>query len=275
MQRRQKGAPISFLRMFGFCTLGAIGLSLLVQPLAIMASAGDLKKVEDPQHLARLLQSAKDERFARRPDMPRPNAPGQDMQPQGRPMPDIPSTRMTTRPASSNAGQQTNQWGDDLGAAEMSSSNDFASAPSPDQLPSTSGSQARSQPEQYGSSSSEPEQSQSRWSQLRGERGVKESSWDRIRQQNARESYNRQAASGQGQPGQPAYTQTSMGEGNYSRQGGGYGGQSGSSSSSMYGQQQSSELADPTFGKGVSSARAQAQREYERSFEKERRGIDG
>ncbi|UZJ53529.1 hypothetical protein CBS101457_002849 [Exobasidium rhododendri] len=257
-----------YLRTFGYCTMGAIVLSTILQPIAILASSGDLKKVENPQHLAEVLKSAKEARETRRSGIPPPGQmqPGQmppsQMQPgqmppsQMPPMqrPQQPRTDFPRAPSGSEGSARINQWGDEVGSAP---SNDFASAPSSDQLPQAGSSQGPSQGGSSSYNSNPPPQqaSQSRWGQLRGERNVQESSWDKIRQQNAREAYNRQSNNGQGQS---AYSQ----EGGI-RSGGEYGGQ------------QDGGLADPSFGKGMSASRSQAQEEYEKSFERERRGIDG
>jgi hypothetical protein len=267
LQTRKKGH--GYMKTFAFCTGGAILASIFLQPLAIMASSGDLKKVEDPRHLAEVLQSAKQEREARRPGQPpqRPFPSNQAPPAQGTQQP---NTNLPPRaPDSRGSSSQTNQWGDDIGGGV--GSQDYGGAPSPFQLPQAGSSQGSSQPLAPSSSdvnnASSGEQAQSRWGQLRGERSVRESSWDRIRQQNARETYNRQSANGQGQAGQAAYSQ----EGGFDADRN-FGGQN----SGSYGQERKeSELADPTFGKGVSASRSQAQEEYERSFERERRGIDG
>lgn len=80
-----------------------------------------------------------------------------------------------------------------------------------------------------------------------------------MRQQNAREVYERRNAAGSVAPssaGAESSAGPGLGRANAMGQDGGL-------------------MADPTFGKGVSSSRAQAQKEYEASFERERRGMNG
>lgn len=118
--------------------------------------------------------------------------------------------------------------------------------------------------EQQGASQQQqPQQQQqtsSRWAQLRGERGVQASAWDRIRQEKARESMvQRNGSSGIGS----SYDMGAEGPG--ARAEGGR--------ESRYGSP--GNLADPTFGKGTSNNRDQARQEFEASFEREKRGLDG
>lgn len=249
---------------------GSLAGSWLMVPVGVLWSSNVIKRVEDAQHLARILREASGARMrseqSRDGPVSFPRHTGQGQRPSNQydppsidpaaqsmsssypstPAPTPPPTRTSAR----SKGAQTNQWGDEINAPDMPSySADAASNP-------TSAYPYSSQPGPSSTANPEAESGsqgqQSRWAQLRGQRSVQESSWERLRQENAREAYNKQAASGQGRPDQEAFSQ-----------GPDYAGQSGR------------ELADPNFGKGHSSDRTQAQREYERSFERERRGVDG
>jgi hypothetical protein len=260
---RKKRSLLSFRYIFGTFGGSLIGSWLFV-PVGVVWSTSVINRVENPQHLAGILQEAQKARM--RSQLPRggaqpfPRQGAQDqrsssqssMDPANQsmsssypPAPTPPPTRTSAR----SKGAQTNQWGDEINAPEMPSyTSDTPSPPPSNPYSTTPESSSTAKAEQSNGN----QQEQSRWAQLRGQRQVQESSWDRLRQENAREAYNKQAASGQGRPDQVAFSQ-----------GPDYAGQSGR------------ELADPDFGKGYSPDRSQAQREYERSFERERRGADG
>jgi hypothetical protein len=259
------------MRTIGLCGLGALTTSLLLQPLAIIYSAGDLEKVEDPKHLSAVLTTASNQRRQRIGAPPANTDPTSRAGGVGQ-IPSQPPVGMGgARSRSSGMGgpnDRTNQWGDDVGATDLTYAtgdmgSNSTSAEQYSQPSSNQSSYSASGPAQSNTPSEGAPQQKSRWAQLRGERGVQESSWDHIRQQNAREAYNKQSADGKGQPGQPAFSQEPVSAANqvdYERR--------------QMQQQQGGGLADPDFGKVLSPARAQAQREYERSFERERKGID-
>jgi hypothetical protein len=267
---RKKRNIVSFrgaLNCFGGSLLG----SWLSVPVGVSWSTRKIKQVDNPDHLTSILANAQNARMKAARD----NRPIQiqRLPPQGGPPPTDPAaqsmssssqqtpapppmpSRYISRSANArNKGPQTNQWGDEINGPEMTYSPDEAANTPP--ASSFSAGESGSAPSPSGMTDNEavnPSQSQSRWAQLRGQRQVQESSWDKIRQENARDAYNRQAASGQGRPDQGAF----------------------SSQGSNYAGQNSADMADPTFGKGSSPTRTQAQREYERSFERERKGVDG
>ena len=261
MLQRRKAGPPSWLRMAGLCTMGSIVTGSLFVPLGIYYGRRDLQNVEDPKHLIGVLRSARD---AAQRNQRAPQTPGQGGSGQGETArPGQPPAPIARQEAASMP--NTNQWGDDVGAAETAYSNDFANAPSPDTYTRPMSSASSGSPSMATSSVQSAsyddgagrDEGKSRWDQLRRERGVQASGWDRIRQQNAKETYSRQSASGQGQPGQAAYPSEQTPNSDYRRQ------------------QPNEGLADATFGKSISASREQAQREYERSFERERRGVDG
>lgn len=289
---------------------GGFGGSLMLMPLGVMLGAGELRRVEDPEHLKRLLQETADQRRGRAP---------------------MPVDASRQPPEGGRAGSGTESWGDssmsgcecrrragqaqgghshrvaniastrffgfvftaaynepgrgrfetmqndmaqggaqdvDMGPGSSSSSSVPTASP---HYQSTAPQYQRQQQDQtWGQQQSQqqPPQGQqqqqqpSRWAQLRGANTAQGSTWERIRQDNARQVYNaRRGAQEQG---------PQQGGGSSS---GDYGG--GSSASSSSSQNGSTGLADPTFGKGTSTSRQQAQREFEASFDRERRGIDG
>lgn len=242
-----------------------MGGSLLFTPIGYVLSMNAINKLESPQHMFEVMaQGAKRQGQAGSvgdvQGQARNSSGAPSMDPAAQTMSSSPYPLVTTSlPASRgsgyNRGPQTNQWGDEVNGPETSYSNEFPGAASADQssLSSTTSSIASVTPP------SSDNQNQSRWAQLRGQRGVQESSWERIRQQNGREAYNRQSANGQGRADQQAEYQQirpTPQKANDTSQSG-------------------VSMADPTFGKGLSSSRVQAQQEYERSFERERRGVDG
>lgn len=261
--RRRKPTP-NLGATIGFTILGSIAGGGLLMPAGVMWGKADMQNVEDPSHFARVLQGAADERRGRiAPGVAQDgtgNGPsGQSNRPQqfgqqpGSSLPSFPppsqSTRRTPQPSPSN--NRSNQWGDDSFDESVLYGSQSQSA----SFPSSSGQYSENTNSSPSSSPNEPSQPQSsRWAQIRGDRSAQPSSWDRLRQQNAREVYEKRNA-GAGQEKEMNNVDAQYGRSNI-----------GSSTGS---------LADPSFGKGTSTSRAQAQREYEASFDRERRGIDG
>lgn len=257
------------IRSVLFCFGASVGGSILFTPIGLVLSLNAIKKLESPQHMVDIMAASQG---GRRQGQMRPQsgiqgqhqaqsssggAPSMDPAAQtmsSSPYPPAPTPIPASRRSGYNRGPQTNQWGDEVNGPETSYSNDFPSAASTDQYSPSPQSNV-----QDVNAPPSDNQSQSRWAQLRGQRGVQESSWERIRQQKGREAYNRQSANGQGRADQSDYQQqirpTPQTANDTSQSGVG--------------------MADPIFGKGVFSSRAQAQQEYERSFERERRGVDG
>lgn len=262
--RRRKPTP-GFGATIGFTILGSIAGGGLLMPAGLMWGKADMQNVEDPAHFARVLQGAADERTGRiAPGMAQDgkvNAPIQSNRTQqfgqqsglngSSPYPNFPppsqSTRRTPQPSSSD--NQSNQWGDDSFDESVLYGSQSQS------FPSSSGQFDNANMSTSSSSNehSQPSQS-SRWAQIRGDRSAQPSSWDRLRQQNAREVYEKRNA-GAGQEKEMNDRDSQYGRSNINSSTG--------------------SLADPSFGKGTSTTRAQAQREYEASFDRERRGIDG
>lgn len=264
--RRRKPTP-GFGATIGFTILGSIAGGGLLMPAGVMWGKADMQNVEDPSHFARVLQGAADERQGRIAPATAQNsmgngAPGQSNRSQqfgqpsgsnGSSYPNFPPPSQSTRrtPQSSSSNNQSNQWGDD----SFDESALYGSQSQSTSFSSSSGQSFNNAGSQPSPTPAEPQQPQtSRWAQIRGDRSEQPSSWERLRQQNAREAYEkRNGADGQEKEMNDVGSQ--YGRSNV-----------GSSTGS---------LADPTFGKGTSTSRAQAQREFEASFDRERRGIDG
>lgn len=264
--RRRKPTP-GFGATIGFTILGSIAGGGLSMPFGVMWGKKDLKSVEDPSHFARILQSVADERTGRitpgvaQDGIGNPNGQSNrthqfgaqsDRSSSGQNYPSFPppsqSTRRTSQPSSNN---QSNTWGDDTfdetvlyGAQSQSSSFPTSSTQSSDT-------------KEFSSTPFEPSQQSnqsSRWAQIRGDQTTQPSSWDRLRQQNARQVYEKRNSENQrGREMENGDVRSNRFD-------------AGSSSGT---------LADPSFGKGTSTNREKAQREYEASFDRERRGIDG
>ncbi|PWN33280.1 uncharacterized protein FA14DRAFT_147062 [Meira miltonrushii] len=202
--RRRKPAP-GFGATIGFTILGSIAGGGLLMPAGVMWGKADMQNVEDPSHFARVLQGAADERQGR-------IAPGTAQNGMG-----------NAGPVQANRPQQFGQQGGSNGSS-------YPNFPPPSQStrrtpqPSSSNNQSN----QWGDDSFDES---ALWAQIRGDRSEQPSSWERLRQQNAREAYE--------------------------KRNGGAG--------------QEKEMNDVGSRYGA----PQAQREFEASFDRERRGIDG
>ncbi|EST05224.1 hypothetical protein PSEUBRA_005490 [Kalmanozyma brasiliensis GHG001] len=189
---RRKPQP-RLISKLGWCVVGGLGGSFLTMPVGILMSRNVLKDVEDPQHLRAVLTGAMEERRqGKRPQVgvaPPKGLNGEtefDQQPQ--------------QP------QQQQEWGGERDASSYGAGFDNG-ASTADAFNAYSAAQGSSSPRGNGgrTAASEPSSGSppdgtgagTRWAQLRGERGVEPSKWDKIRQDNARTAYGNRTASSQ------------------------------------------------------------------------------
>ncbi|KAN0065721.1 hypothetical protein ACQY0O_000851 [Thecaphora frezii] len=194
MLSRRKPRP-SNLQLAGLSFVGAMGASFLLMPFGILMSKGALQNVEDPQHLKRVLAGAIEEK--RRGGI-------------------LPPARAATSPSSAEGEQG---WNDASGGNEYSDTGSFAPRAEASHIESAPYSRAsgsildpfyprQDAPASYSrdgptasssqsldSTSDGEAQPSSRWAQLRNARGVEPSKWELIRQENARNAYNRRSQS--------------------------------------------------------------------------------
>lgn len=194
--------PPRMLSKLGWSVVGGLGGSFLTMPIGIVLSRGALKDVEDPQHLRRVLAGAMEEqRQGKKPQIgvaPPKGLNGEADFDQGQ-------------------GQQGQEgWGGERAATSYSGfesnnsnnsmpSDSFSSFPSSQPSSSTPG-RGDGRTSADGSSTSPPPGTGAgtRWAQLRGVRGVEPSKWERIRQDNARTTYNRSTDRDQPQSDDPS-----------------------------------------------------------------------
>ncbi|PWY99466.1 hypothetical protein BCV70DRAFT_201032 [Testicularia cyperi] len=185
LMSRRKPLPTNLQRI-GWSVVGGLGGSFLLMPIGILASRSVLRDVEDPQHLRQVLLGAmQEQREGKRPNVGVAPPKGLDGE--------------SPQHGASQPGQRED-WGAAAAPAEASYSQ---AAPRPSNEGQTDG---------FSESSSDQTRDQmpdgtgagSRWAQLRGERSVEPSRWERIRQDNARNTYNRQGAGSQQPPLQQA-----------------------------------------------------------------------
>lgn len=185
--------PPRMLSKLGWSVVGGLGGSFLTMPIGILLSRGALKDVEDPQHLRRVLAGAMEEqRQGKKPQIG--VAPPKGLNGE---------TEFDQQQGQQQ--QQQQEWGGEraaqsYGGFESSNSNaggaDSFGSFSTAQPPSNA--RSRSGAEEPSSTTTGPPDGTgpgTRWAQLRGERGVEPSKWERIRQDNARTAYSRSAAS--------------------------------------------------------------------------------
>ncbi|SNX83762.1 uncharacterized protein MEPE_02470 [Melanopsichium pennsylvanicum] len=193
--------PPRLLSRLGWSVVGGLGGSFLTMPIGILLSRNVLKDVEDPQHLRRVLAGAMEEqRQGRRPQIGVSGGKGLNGE----------------QPAEfgQQQAQDQGEWGSEKSAQNyggFDKNGNSTAADSFDSFTSTQpSSDARSSSGGIGARSASTEPSPTtrppdgtgagtRWSQLRGERGVEPSKWERIRQDNARTAYSRTSASSSSQ----------------------------------------------------------------------------
>ncbi|SPC66008.1 uncharacterized protein UHOD_04628 [Ustilago sp. UG-2017b] len=187
---RRKPRPRLLARM-GLSVVGGFGGSFLMIPIGILLSKNVLRDVEDPQHLRRVMLGAMEEqRQGKRPQI------------------GVAPLKGLNGEADFDQGLQQQQqqggegWGGERAATSYpefvgnngNSSGSFSSSfPSLSSEPSSSSAQESTTPPPGTGTGT-------RWAQLQGERGVEPSKWERIRQDNARTTYNRSNASPADQP---------------------------------------------------------------------------
>ncbi|CDW97922.1 hypothetical protein [Sporisorium scitamineum] len=177
--------PLRMLPKLGWSVVGGLGGSFLTMPIGILFSRGVLKDVEDPQHLRRVLAGAiEEQRQGKRPQVG--VAPPKGLN------------------GETDFDQQQQEWGGEQAAQNYGSFDE--GAPTADTFSAYSATRASSNTGRGGngdrSATSESSQNAApdgtgpgtRWVQLRGERGVEPSKWERIRQDNARIAYSRSAS---------------------------------------------------------------------------------
>lgn len=190
LQLRRKPQP-RLLNRLGWTVIGGLGGSFLTMPIGIMLSKNVLKDVEDPQHLKRVLAGAIEERRQGR-----------------RPQLGVAPPKGLNGEADFGNQQQGQEWGGEKDAQSFGSgfdgNSDAAAGAASGSFNSFSSSQSSSSgrvggpgmPQTADGTAPPPGTGAgTRWAQLRGERGVEPSKWDRIRQDNARTVYNQSAAS--------------------------------------------------------------------------------
>ncbi|SPO23759.1 uncharacterized protein UTRI_03729_B [Ustilago trichophora] len=190
--------PPRMLSKLGWSVVGGLGGSFLTMPIGILLSKDVLKDVEDPQHLRRVLAGAiEEQRQGKRPQVgvaPPKGLNGesdfdQQQQQQQQQQRQQGEGWGGEKVAQSYGGFDSN--GNASGTASSDSFNSFSTAQPSGGARSKSGSAetaaANGPPDGTGPGT--------RWAQLRGERGVEPSKWERIRQDNARTAYSRSAAS--------------------------------------------------------------------------------
>ena len=190
--------PPRMLSKLGWSFVGGLGGSFLTMPIGILLSKSALQDVEDPQHLRQVLAGAiEEQRQGKRPQV-------RVAPPKG-----LNGETDFEQPQQEWGGERSAQsydpGFDSNGAATNGPSGDgFVSSSSPQPSSSTrtnsmGASGAASQP---SSAATPPDGTGpgTRWAQLRGERGVEPSKWERIRQDNARTAYSRSTSSQAEQP---------------------------------------------------------------------------
>ncbi|GAC76076.1 hypothetical protein PANT_19d00100 [Moesziomyces antarcticus T-34] len=186
--------PPRLLSKLGWSVVGGLGGSFLTMPIGIMMSRGALKDVEDPQHLRMVLAGAiEEQRQGRKPQVS--VAPPKDLD------------------GETDAQQE---WGGERAAqpeaASFDSTGNLKTQGGSDSFDSFSSSQPSSSTRNVRGNAGMPAAGPSndtesppgtgagtRWAQLRGERSVEPSKWERIRQDNARTAYSR-SGSAQAEP---------------------------------------------------------------------------
>ncbi|EPQ31121.1 uncharacterized protein PFL1_01310 [Pseudozyma flocculosa PF-1] len=179
---RRKPRP-SNLQLAGLSFIGGLGTSFLLMPLGVVMSKGIVDTVEDPQHLKKVLADVVEEK--RRGGAP----------------------NVRIGPPQGMDGEQ--QWGQ---AAQGGAPAQPRGDGQPRFTPSPPAAASEQTPREatfdfFDSGSGGPDEggaSASRWAQLRGERGVEPSKWDKIRQENARNAYNRRNAAATGSASSPS-----------------------------------------------------------------------
>lgn len=228
-------------------------------PLGVMWGQSDVRsRVENQDHFKKVLENAARNKQANRSQSGVPPLPSQSSNTSTPNAPhSVPSSSSPQSPQQTTGHSAgTNKWGDEsFDDSILYANNSNAASYDRPSAPMTPGNPSSGQ---AASSSSGPPidaqtaQGNSRWAQLRGERGGnQQSSWDRVRTQTA----------------QQAQTSRSDQANAMQRPNDRHDGYSSQAASNVN--------ADPSFGKGINPQRAQAQRDYEASFERERRGVDG
>ncbi|CBQ73335.1 conserved hypothetical protein [Sporisorium reilianum SRZ2] len=175
--------PPRMLPKLGWSVVGGLGGSFLTMPIGILLSRSVLQDVEDPQHLRRVLAGAiEEQRQGKRPQV------------------GVAPPKGLNGEADFEQSAQQQEWGGEQAAQSYGAgyergqaTADTFSAYSATQPPSNAG---RNTPSKPASTNAAPDGTGpgTRWAQLRGERGVEPSKWERIRQDNARTAYSRSAS---------------------------------------------------------------------------------
>lgn len=166
----------------GYSLLGGIGGAVLMMPLGVMYSKPILRDVEDPKHMAETLRMKvesrqkdwKEGRLSGKPNLEAGN--GKEKE------------KLENRNSGGGGG-----YGEDRISRDENSNRNFDST-SFNEVGSSRSSDSNesnySHDNSTTSSHSSSQASTSRWEQLRSQRNVQPSSWERIRQDNAREALN-------------------------------------------------------------------------------------
>ncbi|GAC97513.1 hypothetical protein PHSY_005099 [Pseudozyma hubeiensis SY62] len=182
--------PPRMIPKVGWCVVGGLGGSFLTMPAGILLSRNVLKDVEDPQHLRKVLAGAiEEQRQGKRPQV------------------GVAPPKGLNGEADFDQQQQPQQnWGGEktaesygAGYDERNATADTFSAYSTAQgtVGTRSGGSGARNTSTEASANAAPDGTGpgTRWAQLRGDRGVEPSKWERIRQDNARTAYSRSATS--------------------------------------------------------------------------------
>lgn len=265
--QRRKPKPPGLMGQIAYALFGSFIGGVVCMPFGMLLATKHLRGVEDPKHLASVMQSAVDQRRGR-PPLPvtrgGPPAPegGQEQGTGAGPGVDV-GYGSTERSQGAFSGSLSDQ---NQSMPYASSSSSYYSPPDESYKYNDGGANSNGEREGPMQQQQQQQQTTSRWAQLRGERGVQASAWDRIRQERARDSMSSQRSS------DASGSSDRNAAGPYGFEAGPQGA-NGRARESRYGS--AGELADPTFGKGSSNNRDQARQEFEASFEREKRGLDG
>lgn len=181
--------PPRMIPKLGWCVVGGLGGSFLTMPAGILLSRNVLRDVEDPQHLRKVLAGAiEEQRQGRKPQV------------------GVAPPKGLNGESDFEQAQQQAEWGGEQSAQNYTAGFDnenvaantvtaHSTAQGSTSIRSGGNTSDRSgTPRPPADAAPDGTGPGTRWAQLRGERGVEPSKWERIRQDNARTAYSRSTA---------------------------------------------------------------------------------
>ncbi|KAJ9479417.1 hypothetical protein PHBOTO_002893 [Pseudozyma hubeiensis] len=185
--------PPRMIPKVGWCVVGGLGGSFLTMPAGILLSRNVLKDVEDPQHLRKVLAGAiEEQRQGKRPQVG--VAPPKGLNGEA----GFDQQQQQQQPQQEWGAEKTAQsygTGFDDRNATADTFNAYSTAQGTVGTRSGGNNGRNTSTETSANAAPDGTGSGTRWAQLRGDRGVEPSKWERIRQDNARTAYSRSATS--------------------------------------------------------------------------------